>query len=129
MEFRILGPLEVEENGKPLAPGGRKARALLALLLIHANESLSADRLVDEVWGDELPENASKTLQIHVSRPRKTLAAERLRTTRGGGYELVVRPDELEKLEDTKPEHMELSARAFDRLATKTIGWVAGAST
>src|ERR671913_169862 len=59
MEFRILGPLEVEEEGQPLAPRGRKARALLAVLLLHANRPVAADRLVDEGWGDELPENAS----------------------------------------------------------------------
>src|SRR5687767_14719831 len=97
MEFRILGPLEVEEDGRSVAPGGRKARALLAVLLIHANEPLSADRLVEEVWGRELPENAAKTLQIHVSRLRKTLGADRLRTTPGGGYQLVVGPDELDR--------------------------------
>jgi DNA-binding SARP family transcriptional activator len=129
MRFQLLGPLEVTAAGEPIPLGGPKQRLVLAHLLTRANEIVSADLLVDEVWGDELPENAAKTLQIHVSRLRKTLAAERLRTTRGGGYELVVRPDELEKLEDTKPEHVELSARAFDRLATKTIGWAAGAST
>src|SRR5918995_4705492 len=96
MEFRILGPLEVEEEGQPLAPRGRKARALLAVLLLHANRPVSADRLVDEVWGDELPENAAKSLQIHVSRLRKALGNERLRTA-AGGYELVVRPEELDR--------------------------------
>ena len=97
MDFRILGPLEVEENGRPLAPGGRKARALLAVLLIHANEPVSADRLVEDVWGGELPENAAKSLQIHISRLRKTLGGERLRTTAQGGYELVLGPGELDR--------------------------------
>jgi len=95
MEFRILGPLEVEENGRPLAPSGRKARALLAVLLIHANEPISADRLIDEVWGEELPENAAKSLQIQISRLRKILGSERLRTV-GRTYELTVHEGELD---------------------------------
>ncbi|MEJ7567014.1 MAG: BTAD domain-containing putative transcriptional regulator [Gaiellaceae bacterium] len=97
MDFRILGPLEVEENGRSLAPSGRKARALLAVLLIHANEPISADRLIDEVWGEELPENAAKSLQIQISRLRKTVGGERLRTGARGGYELVVHSDELDR--------------------------------
>jgi DNA-binding SARP family transcriptional activator len=96
MEFRILGPLEVEEEGQPLAPRGRKARALLAVLLLHANRPVAADRLVDEVWGDELPENASKSLQIQVSRLRKALGDGRLHTTSGGGYQLSVGRGELD---------------------------------
>ncbi len=73
VEFRILGPLEVWQDGKQLAPSGHKARALLALLLLHANEPISADRLLEEVWGDQLPANRAKTLQIHISRLRKSL--------------------------------------------------------
>lgn len=96
MDFRILGPLEVEENGRPLAPGGRKARAVLAVLLIHANEPVSPDRLVEDVWGGELPENAAKSLQIHISRLRKTLG-ERLRTTAQGSYELALGSGELDR--------------------------------
>ena len=121
MEFRILGPLEVEENGRSLAPGGRRARALLAVLLIHANQPVSADRLVDEVWGDELPENAAKSLQIHVSRLRKALGNERLRTSAGGGYALVVEPDELDRdraEELVRRGRHELDARDADAAAS-----------
>ncbi|MDQ3066430.1 MAG: AfsR/SARP family transcriptional regulator, partial [Actinomycetota bacterium] len=96
MEFRILGPLEVEENGKQLAPSGQKARALLALLLLRANEPVTSDRLVEEIWGDDLPANSAKTLQIQISRLRKSLGADRLETV-GGGYALVVAEGELDR--------------------------------
>ena len=55
---------------------GSKQRALLALLLLHANETLSTDRLIDELWGERPPASAAKTVQVHVSRLRKALAAE-----------------------------------------------------
>jgi len=58
MEFRILGPLEVLEEGRPVALGGAKQRALLAVLLLHANEVVSRDRLIDELWGGEPPDTA-----------------------------------------------------------------------
>ena len=74
MDFRILGPLEVLDEGRKVALGGSKQRALLGLLLFHANETLTADRLIDELWGERPPATAAKTVQAHVSRLRKTLA-------------------------------------------------------
>ena len=61
MEFRILGSLEVLDEGRAITLGGSKQRALLALLLLHPNETLSTDRLVDELWGERPPANAAKT--------------------------------------------------------------------
>jgi hypothetical protein len=58
MEFRILGPLEVWDEGGEVSLGGRKPRALLAVLLLHPNEVVSADRLIDELWGEDSPERA-----------------------------------------------------------------------
>ena len=74
MDFRILGPLEVLDEGRAITLGGSKQRALLALLLLHANETLSTDRLVDELWGERPPANAAKTVQMQISRLRKALA-------------------------------------------------------
>ena len=54
--------------------GGSKLRPLLALLLIHANETLGSERLIDELWGEHPPATATKTVQVHVSRLRKALA-------------------------------------------------------
>ena len=74
MDFRILGPLEVLDEGRAITLGGSKQRALLALLLLHANETLSTDRLIDELWGERPPANAAKTVQMQISRLRKALA-------------------------------------------------------
>ncbi len=74
MEFRILGPLEVVEQGRALPLGGARQRTLLALLLTHANEVVSADRLIDELWGATPPQSSDNALQYHVSQLRKALA-------------------------------------------------------
>ena len=74
MEFGILGPLEVVEQGRALPLGGARQRTLLALLLTHANEVVSADRLIDELWGATPPQSSANALQYHVSQLRKALA-------------------------------------------------------
>jgi len=95
MEFRILGPLEVWDAGGEVSLAGRKPRALLALLLLHANEVVSADRLIDELWGEDPPERAAAALRVNVSRLRKALPQDVL-TTRSPGYVLRVEPDQLD---------------------------------
>ena len=74
MDFRILGPLEVLDEGRAVTPAGSKQRALLALLLLHANETLSTDRLIDELWGERPPAGGAKAVQMAISRLRKALA-------------------------------------------------------
>src|SRR5438128_6940416 len=95
MEFRILGPLEVLEGGRVLELGGQKQRTLVAALLLHANEVVSQDRLIDALWEDEPPETAQKALQVYVSQLRKLLGKERLQT-RAPGYLLRVEEGELD---------------------------------
>jgi DNA-binding SARP family transcriptional activator len=95
MEFRLLGPLEVAERGRSLALGGVKQRSLLAILLLHANELVSSDRLIGELWGDTPPATAAKSIQVYVSRLRKELGPRRV-TTRAPGYVLHVDPAELD---------------------------------
>ncbi len=95
MEFRILGPLEVRSDGQPLDLGGTKQRSLLAVLLLHANQVVSQDRLVDALWEGDPPETAHKALQVYVSGLRKLLGKERLET-RPPGYLLCVADDELD---------------------------------
>ena len=97
MEFRILGPIEARKDGLAVSPGGPKLRALLALLLVNANELVSHARLIDGLWGESPPESAAKALQVYVSQLRRELGRERIRT-RPGGYELVVDPDALDLL-------------------------------
>ena len=94
-EFRILGPLEVADESGRIALAGKKQRALLALLLLHANEVVSRDRLIDELWGEEPPATAANALQVHVHALRKLLGRDRLET-RGTGYVLHVEPGELD---------------------------------
>ena len=80
MEFRILGPLEAWDEGGEVSLGGRKPRALLAALLLHPNEVVPADRLIDELWGEDSPERAAAALRVHVSRLRKALSQDVLTT-------------------------------------------------
>src|SRR6266545_2768525 len=99
MQFRLLGPVEVEDGGRPLVLGSAKQRALLAILLLHANEVVSRDRLIDELWGEQPPASAPHSLEVYVSRLRKTLqpdGGERLLVTRPGGYLLRLEPDQLD---------------------------------
>jgi DNA-binding SARP family transcriptional activator len=93
MDFRLFGPLEVFENNRPLPLGGVKQRSVLAILLMHANELVTTDHLIDEIWGGAPPAKAAKNIQVHVSRLRKELDSERL-ATGPGGYVLHVGPDE-----------------------------------
>ena len=91
----MLGPLEVLEEGREVDLGAPKQRALLAILLLHANEVVSTDRLVDDLWEDEPPDTARKALQVYVSQLRKLLGRERLHT-RDRGYMLTVADGELD---------------------------------
>jgi eukaryotic-like serine/threonine-protein kinase len=95
MDFRILGPLEVLEGDRPIALGGTRRKALLAALLLRANQVVSSERLIDELWGEDLPERAANALQVHISGLRKALGKGRLET-RPPGYVLQVATDELD---------------------------------
>jgi predicted ATPase/class 3 adenylate cyclase len=89
MDFHILGPLEALDGAQPVTLGGSKLRAVLALLLLHRGETLSSDRLIDELWGEEPPATAAKTLQVHISRLRKALVSG---AGEGGGDIVVTSP-------------------------------------
>jgi DNA-binding SARP family transcriptional activator len=104
-EFRLLGPLEAVVDGTPVQLAAAKPRALLALLLLNRNHVVSTDRLIDELWGDDPPAQATKTIQVYVSQLRKSLGAERL-VTRPPGYLLRVEPGELdlERFEELRRE-------------------------
>src|SRR3954449_1795320 len=95
MDFRILGPLEVVGDDGPLALGGAKQRALLALLLLQEGKTISTDRLVDELWGASPPPTATKTVQGYVSHLRRAMGNGHLET-QGHGYRLCTTGDELD---------------------------------
>jgi DNA-binding SARP family transcriptional activator/ABC-type branched-subunit amino acid transport system substrate-binding protein/streptogramin lyase len=97
VEARILGPLEIVVDGERVDVRGGKQRELLAILLVHANQIVSSDRLIDDLWADEPPATALKTLQALVSRLRSDLgsSSDELET-HGSGYRLVVEPERLD---------------------------------
>ena len=95
MQLRVLGPLEVLAGGVSIPIGGGRQRKLLAILLLHPNEFVSSDRLIDDLWGDDRPETAAKALQGYVSQLRKTLGPDAL-VTGPGGYMLKLAPGQLD---------------------------------
>ena len=95
LEFRLLGPLEARLDEKPIALGGARQRGLLALLLLRANEVVSRDRLIDDLWRDHAPETAANALAALVARLRRVLPPNVL-VTRSGGYEVQVEPDAID---------------------------------
>src|ERR687897_800491 len=95
LEFRILGPLEVLDEGDPVRLGGRNQRAVLALLLLRANEPVSTERLVDQLWGEHPPRTATASLQNTVAQLRKLLGPAFLQT-RPNGYSLEVDGSQLD---------------------------------
>jgi DNA-binding SARP family transcriptional activator len=122
MEFRILGPLEVWGAGGEVSLGGPRPRALLALLLLHANEVVPNDRLIDELWGEDSPEDAAAALRVNVSRLRKALPQDVL-TTRPPGYVLRIEPDtlDLHRFERLVDEGKNMLARDLAADASKRL--------
>lgn len=96
MEFRILGPFQVEDQGRELPLGGPAERHLLAVLLCLANEPVSMQRLIDELWEDDPPASARNIVQQYVSHLRHAFANETRLTTELGGYVLRVEDGELD---------------------------------
>ena len=95
MEFRILGPLQVLDEGRELPLGGAKQRAVLALLLLDPNRVVSRDRLIDELWHTDPPATAPTALQVYVSQLRKALGRD-LILTQPPGYLIRVSDGELD---------------------------------
>ena len=97
MEFRILGPLEVADGDEIIALASAKQRALLAILLLNANQVVSSDRLIDELWGEQSPESGRTALQVLMSKLRKALGdAGAQLVTRPPGYLIRLERDQLD---------------------------------
>src|SRR5881398_3085340 len=98
VEFRILGPLEVLSGSERLPLGGPNQRALLALLILHANQAVRRERLIDEIWGESPPRTAHVSLNGYVSKLRKLLVNGSGATieTRPDGYALRIEPERLD---------------------------------
>jgi DNA-binding SARP family transcriptional activator len=96
VEFGILGPLEVTHQGVLVHVGGAKERALLVILLLNANEPVSVDRLIDELWGVRPPVTARKSVQVRVAGLRRLLGEGVLLTSAGAGYLIRIDADQFD---------------------------------
>src|SRR3954454_2750414 len=104
MQIQVLGPLEIQVAGKSLELGGVKQRAVLAMLVLNLNGVVSTDVLVEGLWGEKAPASAINTVQVYVSRLRKTLqtatgpdpAGAATVRRRGPGYVLECDPERLD---------------------------------
>ena len=130
LDFRLLGPLEVSDGQRVLRLGGVKQRSLLAILLLRAPEPVSADHLIDELWGDEPPEDAHTALHQHVSRLRKLLEPHTVLVTRTPGYAAEIAGgaldlDRFERLRDEGRRALEggRAAQAADLLGAALALW------
>ena len=129
MEFKILGPLEAWGQSGEVALGGPRPRALLARLLLSANQVVSADVLIDDLWGSESRDSAGNTLRVSVARLRKALAAGQadaaadLVLTRAPGYLIKLRPKQLDlqQFETLLAEGSELLANGQARSASERL--------
>jgi YVTN family beta-propeller protein len=128
VQFAILGPLEAHADGVALVLGGPKQRAVLALLLLHANEVVSRDALVDGLWGETPPAAASRTIESYVSRLRALVGADRIER-RAPGYRLRVESGELdvERFEDLVRKASEAAPRSAEPLLREALGLWRGA--
>jgi predicted ATPase/DNA-binding SARP family transcriptional activator/Tfp pilus assembly protein PilF len=95
VQFRILGPIEAVLDGESAALGAPKQRGLLALLLVNRRRVMTAEQLIDGLWGEAPPASALQSLQVYVHGLRRALGAERIETA-GRGYRVVVGEDELD---------------------------------
>jgi peptide/nickel transport system substrate-binding protein len=110
MDFQLLGPVEATFDGRPVALGPTKQRALLAMLALHANATVGVDRLIDGLWGEDPPATAPKMVQLYVSQLRRLLSGDDAEiVTHGRGYELRVRDDAID-------------AARFERLVEQAAG-------
>jgi ABC-type transport system substrate-binding protein/DNA-binding SARP family transcriptional activator len=109
IDYRLLGTIEAAANGHVLDVAGHRQRALLAILLLSANEPVTRDTLIDKLWGDRAPTDAQHSLDVAVSRLRKALepaAGFRVVATRPGAYVLHAEPEQVD-------------VRCFERLAAQ----------
>jgi len=129
MRFCVLGPLEVlADDRRALLEGGRQ-RSLLALLIIHAGQVVSRDRLIDGMWAGEPPPSASQSLDVYVSRLRKAfrdVGAEDVLRTRAPGYLLDAQSTDAQDFERLAAEGAQALAAGDPERARKVLGHALG---
>jgi DNA-binding SARP family transcriptional activator len=127
MDVRLFGQLEAADGGVALAVRGAKQRALLALLALHRGEPVSADRLIDALWGDGLAAKPANALQAQIGQLRRTLGAGAIVTTEAG-YALAVGPDEVDvvRFEQLVAKGRRLAEAGEMALASAALGEALG---
>ena len=123
MQVRILGPFQLEEGGRRITIGGVRQRAVLADLVLYANEVVPSEQLLVDLWGEDSPASAANALQAAISRLRRVLPPGRL-ITRAPGYELRIFPDELDvkQFEQLIFEGRDALAAGASAAAARTFG-------
>jgi DNA-binding SARP family transcriptional activator len=96
IQFRILGPIDVSVGARPVPVGGRRSRALLAILLLTPGEVVSSERLADGIWGDHAPPSAHHLVQVYISQLRAALDGSAAIVTREPGYLIDVEPSRID---------------------------------
>src|SRR5829696_7905969 len=101
LEFRVLGPLEVLGDGRPIRLPGSASRRALAALALRPREWVSVDQLIDDIWGERPPASARKALQMHVTRLRRAMSAPddvqpNVLVSGQAGYRLDVASEQLD---------------------------------
>ena len=138
MEFRILGPLEVVVDGAVVSPGGSTTKALLALFLIHPNQIISPDRIIEALWPDNEPTGTLKALRFHIWKLRTALEPDRSKggegrilLTKAPGYLLQVEPEQLdavrfERAVQNARARLLQDPEAASSALTEALGWWRG---
>jgi WD40 repeat protein/DNA-binding SARP family transcriptional activator len=129
VEYRILGPLEAVRDEEVVALGAAQQRALLAVLVLQEGKPVSIEQLIDELWGDQAPATAAKTVQVYVSQLRKALGADAI-VTHGRSYRLAIEPEQVDavRFDALRSEGRRAlsdgdAARARDRLCSALGLW------
>ena len=124
MRFCVLGPLEAYANGRNVAVVGGRQRALLALLLVHAGEVVSRDRLIEELWAGQPPPGGSQGLDVYISRLRKAFreaGANDVLATRSPGYVLHAAETDARRFETLAAQGREALAAGEARQAARVL--------
>ena len=120
IQIRLLGLVEVSLDGRPVALGGSKQRALLALLALNVNEPVSTDQLIEGLWGEFAPPSAAKMVQLYVSQLRRLFeGGDGVIVTRGRGYELSL---SAEAVDAVRFERLVAEASGADERASAIAG-------
>src|SRR5215216_3217740 len=100
MEFRVLGSFEVMVDDRPVTPSAPKLRQALALMVLEHNKMVNTDRLIDELWGESPPRQATQAVHTYIYELRRGLQpfveADKMLVTRPKGYMATIAPENID---------------------------------